>query len=75
MRLTVKSDVLVLEAIKVEEMRRGLGRASTPSELARLHIVAVNSRPSLSFFLHIIIVTCHFFYKLEEHLGECPGPY
>ena len=41
MRLTVKSDVLVLEAIKVEERRRGEGRSS-PSELVRLHIVVVN---------------------------------
>ena len=64
MRLTVKSDVLVLEAIKVEERRRGLGRASSdPSELVRLHIVKVNS--------HLLL----FFYKQEEHLGECPGPY
>ena len=50
MRLTVKSDVLVLEAIKVEERRRGLGRASSaPSELVRLRIVAVNSHLSLFF--------------------------
>ena len=47
MRLTVKSDILVLEAMKVEEMRRGLGRASAPSELVRLHHVAVNSHLSL----------------------------
>ena len=51
MRLTVKSDVLVLVAINnVEERRRGLGRASDPSELLRLHIVAVNSHLSLLFF-------------------------
>ena len=41
----MKSDFLVLEAIKVEERRRGLGRASSArSELVRLHIVAFNSR-------------------------------
>ena len=45
----------------MEERRRGLGRAfSAPSELVRLHIVAVNSR----FLL---------FFKQEEHQGEYPG--
>ena len=50
MRLTVKSDVMIfdLDASTVEERRRGEGRSS-PSELVRLHIVAVNSRFLLFF--------------------------
>ena len=91
MRLTVKSDFLFLEVIKVEERRRGLGRSSSaPSELVCLHIVVVNSHLATFFYKqeehlgeypgapHIVAVNSHlatFFYKQEEHLGECPGPY
>ena len=58
MRLTVKSDFLVLEAInKVEERRRGLGRAfSAPSELVFLHIVAVNSHPILLVMMVMMLM-------------------
>ena len=57
MRLTVKSDFLDLEAIKVEERRRGLGRAfSAPSELVRLHIVPVNSHPILLVMMVMMLM-------------------
>ena len=57
MRLTAKSDFLVLEAIKVEERRRGLGRAfSAPSELVRLHIVPVNSHPILLVMMVMMLM-------------------
>ena len=48
----MKSDAMIfdLDASTVEERRRGEGRSS-PSELVRLHIVAVNSHPACRFFL------------------------